>query len=172
MKKPTLEKKELYRILTEKSFAGIYVVQDGQFRYLNNNAASYAGYTPDELLGRPPADIVHPEDRENARKNARAMLLGEKTSPSEFRVLTKDCRIRWIIETLASITWEGKPAILGNSMEVTERKHFEEALHDRQERFRILFEGANDAIFLVEDYRFIDCNPKTLEMFQCSREEI
>lgn len=172
MEKPEGKQKELYRILTEKSFAGIYVVQDGQFRYLNNNAASYAGYTPDELLGRPPADIVHPEDRENAQKNARAMLLGEKTSPSEFRVLTKDGRIRWIMETLASITWEGKPAILGNSMEVTERKHLEEALHDRQERFRILFEGANDAIFLVEDYRFIDCNPKTLEMFQCSREEI
>ena len=172
MKKPTLEKQELYRILTEQSFAGIYVVQDGQFRYLNNNAASYAGYTPDELLGRPPADIVHPEDREMVRKNARAMLLGKKTSPSEFRVLTKDGRIHWIMETLASITWEGKPAILGNSMEVTERKHFEEALHDRQERFRILFEAANDAILLMEDYRFIDCNPKTLEMFQCSREEM
>ncbi len=172
MEKPEGKQKELYRILTEKSFAGIYIVQDGQFRYLNNNAASYAGYTPDELLGRPPADIVHPEDRENARKNARAMLLGKKTSPSEFRVLTKDCRIRWIMETIVSITWEGKPAILGNSMDVTERKQIEEALHDRQERFRILFEGANDAIFLIEDYRFIDCNPKTLEMFQCSREEI
>jgi diguanylate cyclase (GGDEF)-like protein/PAS domain S-box-containing protein len=172
MKKPILEKNELYRILTEQSFAGIYVVQNGKFRYLNHNAASYAGYAPEDLMGRPPADIVHPEDRENARRDARAMLLGKKTSPSEFRVLTKDGRVRWIMETIVPITWEGKPAILGNSMDITERKRIEEALHDRQERFRILFEVANDAIFLVENDRFIDCNPKTLEMFQCSREQI
>jgi PAS domain S-box-containing protein len=119
IKKPEGKQKELYQILTEKSFAGIYIVQDGQFRYLNKNAASYAGYAPDELVGQPPADIVHPEDRENARKNARAMLLGKKTSPSEFRVLTKDGEIRWIMETIVPITWEGKPAILGNSMDVT-----------------------------------------------------
>jgi diguanylate cyclase (GGDEF)-like protein/PAS domain S-box-containing protein len=172
MKKSTFKQQELYQTLTESSFAGIYVVQEGKFRYLNKNAASYAGYVPDELVGRPPADIVHSEDRENARKDARAMLRGKKTSPSEFRVLTKDGEIRWIMETIVPITWEGKPAILGNSMDITERKHFEEALHDRQERFRILFEGANDSIFLMEDYRFIDCNPKTLEMFQCNREEI
>ena len=172
MKKPTLEQQELYQTLTEHSFAGIYVVQDGEFRYLNRNAASYAGYAPDELVGRPPADIVHPEDRENARRDARAMLLGKKTSPSEFRVLTKDGGIRWIMETIVPITWEGKPAILGNSMDITERKHFEEALRERQERFRILFEGANDGIFLMEDYRFIDCNPKTIEIFQCSRDQM
>jgi diguanylate cyclase (GGDEF)-like protein/PAS domain S-box-containing protein len=172
IKKPEGKQKEPYRILTEKSFAGIYIVQDGQFRYLNNNAASYAGYTPDELVGLPPADIVHPEDRDSARKNARAMLLGKKTSPSEFRVVMKDGRIRWIMETIVPITWEGKPAILGNSMDITEKKLLEGELHDQQERFRICFEGANDAIFLLEDYRFIDCNPKTLEIFQCDRGQI
>jgi diguanylate cyclase (GGDEF)-like protein/PAS domain S-box-containing protein len=172
MANPIVEHQELYRVMTEQSFAGIYILQDGLFRYLNKNASSYAGYTPDELLGRPPDDIVHPEDRENARRDARAMLLRKKTSPSEFRILTKDGEIRWIMETIVPITWEGKPAILGNSMDITERKHFEGALHDRQERFRILFEGANDAIFLLEDYRFVDCNPKTLEMFQCDRDKI
>ena len=172
MEKPIVERHELYRILTEQSFAGVYVIQDGKFRYLNRNAASYVGYAPDELVGLPPADIVHPEDRENARRDARAMLLGKKTSPSEFRVLTKDGGIRWIMETIVPIAWEGKPAILGNSMDITERKQIEEALRDRQERFRILFEGANDGIFLMEDYRFIDCNPKTLDIFQCSRDQM
>ena len=172
MEKPDDQQTELYRVLTEKSFAGIYVVQEGQFRYLNNNAALYAGYTPDELLGRPPAEIVHPEDRVRAGNNARAMLLGKKSSPSEFRVMTKDGRVRWIMETITPIIWEGRPAILGNSMDVTEKKQSEATLHDRQEHFRILFEASNDAILLIEEYRFIDCNPKTLDMFQCSRNEI
>ena len=135
--------------MTESSFAGIYVVQDGKFRYLNKNAASYAGYAPDELVGQPPADIVHLEDRENARKNARAMLLGKKTSPSEFRVMTKDGEIRWIMETIVPITWGGKPAILGNSMDVTERKQVERALRESEERFRTLIETTNDLVFIV-----------------------
>lgn len=172
MEKLVHDQHELYRILTEKSFAGIYVVQGGVLLYLNKSAASYAGYTPDELVGRRPSDLVHPEDLENVRENARGMISGKKTSPSEFRILTKDGRIRWIMETISPITWEEKPAILGNSMDITERKTFEETLRDRQERFRILFEGAHDAIFMMEDYRYIDCNQKALEMFQCKREEI
>ncbi len=149
IKKPEGKQRDLYQILTEKSFAGIYILQDGQFCYLNKNAASYAGYTPDELVGRPPADIVHPEDRENVRKNARDMLLGKKTSPSEFRILTKDGRIRWIMETIVSITWQGKPAILGNSMDVTEKKQIERALRESEERFRTLIETTNDLVFIV-----------------------
>ena len=43
---------ELYRMLSDKSLAGVYVVQDGVFKYLNANAASYAGYSPEELVGR------------------------------------------------------------------------------------------------------------------------
>jgi len=39
----------LFRTLAEKSFAGIYLVQDGKFKYVNANAASYAGLTLEEL---------------------------------------------------------------------------------------------------------------------------
>jgi DNA-binding NtrC family response regulator len=39
------ESEELYKTLAEKSMAGVYVVQDGNFRFINSNAASYAGYT-------------------------------------------------------------------------------------------------------------------------------
>lgn len=39
-------------------------------------------------------------------------------------------------------------------------------------RFRTFFERANEAIFVVHDGIFRDCNPKTLEMFRCSRDDI
>jgi len=48
----------------------------------------------------------------------------------------------------------------------------QEALRDSELKFRTLFENANDAIFLMEEDRFIDCNRKTLEMFGCTREQI
>jgi PAS domain S-box-containing protein len=36
----------------------------------------------------------------------------------------------------------------------------------------MLYETANDAIFLMEKEIFIDCNEKTLELFKCTREQI
>ncbi|OQW92164.1 MAG: hypothetical protein BWK79_15260, partial [Beggiatoa sp. IS2] len=45
-------------------------------------------------------------------------------------------------------------------------------LRESEHRFRTLFESANDAILLIEQGKFVDCNPKTLEIFHCHREWI
>ncbi len=45
-------------------------------------------------------------------------------------------------------------------------------LHNSEIWYRALFENANDAIFLMDYDQFIDCNPKTLEMFNCTKEQI
>lgn len=58
------------------------------------------------------------------------------------------------------------------AIDITERKEAEEALKDSAAKYRTLFEHANDAIFLMSGDIFIDCNTKTLEMFQCTREQI
>jgi len=122
------ESEGLYRVLAEKSFAGVYVLQDGKFCFFNSNAASYTGYTPEELIGKDSMSIVHPEDREQLRKNAIEMLHGERTLPYEFRLMTKGGQIRWLMETVTSILWEGKRAILGNCMDLSERKRMEEEI--------------------------------------------
>ncbi len=123
------ESEELYRILAEKSFAGVYVLQDGKFCFFNSNAASYTGYTQEELIGKEAMSLVHPEDREQLRKNATDMLHGDRTLPYEFRLITKEGQVRWLMETVTSILWEGNRAILGNCMDLSERKRLEEEIH-------------------------------------------
>ena len=123
------DSEELYRVLAEKSFAGVYVVQDGKFCFFNPIAASYTGYTPEELMGKESMSIVHPEDRGQLRKNAIDMLHGERTLPYEFRLITKGGQIRWLMETVTSILWGRKRAILGNCMDLSERKRMEEEIH-------------------------------------------
>ncbi|MFC2102898.1 ATP-binding protein [Bacteroidota bacterium] len=39
-------------------------------------------------------------------------------------------------------------------------------------KFHTLYESANDAIFIMKGYKFIDCNSKTLQMFGCQKEDI
>jgi PAS domain S-box-containing protein len=56
--------------------------------------------------------------------------------------------------------------------EIIERKRAEEQMAYSERKFRGLFENANDAIFLVSEDTFIDCNPRTEEIFGCSRHQI
>ena len=142
--------KELYQTLAERSFAGIYVVQDGKFRFINSNAASYAGYKREELVDQEAGQLVHPEDSEKVRKNSGAMLRGEITAPYEFRIITKQGETRWIIETITSISYEGTRAILGNSMEITDRKRTEEALRESQKRMSDIIEFLPDAALIID----------------------
>jgi PAS domain S-box-containing protein len=63
--------------------------------------------------------------------------------------------------------------IIGDSIANTlERKRAEIATQKSELKHRLLFESANDSIFIMQDDRFIECNMKTLEMFGCQRQEI
>ena len=56
--------------------------------------------------------------------------------------------------------------------DITDRKHFEQSLRENEERYRSLFLSASDSIFLMQDDRIFDCNPKSYEIFNCTREQI
>jgi len=48
----------------------------------------------------------------------------------------------------------------------------DKSLRERADRYMALFQAANSAIFIMDTDRFIDFNPKTLEMFRCNADEI
>lgn len=56
--------------------------------------------------------------------------------------------------------------------DITEWKKINDRVVSSEEKFRSIFENANDAIFLMNEDTFIECNPKTGEMFGCDREDI
>lgn len=52
------------------------------------------------------------------------------------------------------------------------RKQATEALEVSESRYKALYEYANDAIFIMKDDYFIDCNSKMLDMFGLTRKEV
>jgi len=137
---------ELYKTLAESSLAAVFIVQDGKFRFINTSAVVYAGYTAAELIGLPSDMIVHPEDRDVVKKKGREMLRGKDVTPFEFRIVTKEGQIRWIMQIVSPIRYKGKPAILGNAVDITVHKQAEE------ERERLIIE-LKDALSKIRTLR-------------------
>jgi PAS domain S-box-containing protein len=55
---------------------------------------------------------------------------------------------------------------------VAERNRAMTELKENERRYRSLFDTSSDAIFILQDNRFIDCNPQALQMFGCTRDEL
>ncbi|MDP3708177.1 MAG: PAS domain S-box protein [Polaromonas sp.] len=64
----------------------------------------------------------------------------------------------------ASADESGKNARVA-MLDITERKRAEQVLKDNEEKFRSIYEGSNDAIMLLTDKGFFDCNAQTLALF-------
>ena len=149
------ESEMLYRTLAEGAFAGVYVVQNGKFKYMNHYAASNLGYLPNALIGRRAYSVVHVDDRNDVRKYAREMLEGTRTAPYRYRALNKNREIRWIMETVTGIVYEGKPAILGNNMDITDYMKQQQKLEESNDLKTSILDAAPHAIMYLENRKIM-----------------
>ena len=123
------QSRELFRILFHRSPIGTYIIQNGHFRLVNRQLAYILGYEEDELIGRPSLGFVLAEDRDTVRENAVRMLKAGCSLGYEFRIVTKQAKIKWVMETVAPVHYQRKRATLGSLVDVTERKQVEERLN-------------------------------------------
>ncbi len=131
---------ERYHTLVKNANEGIFVVQDGLFKFGNRRSAEMAGYTRAELSGVSFLDLVYPEDRDFVTRKYLESLQGASESQTyAFRVLHKSGALRWFEMKTTSILWEGRPASLCFISDVTERREAEE----RAFRQSALLEGMN-----------------------------
>ena len=145
------EIENIYEKVWKSSLAGIYISQEGLFQAISPHAASYTGYLPDELVGQRSDSLILPEDLDNVKASAREMLAGRRSSPYEFRIITKQGDVCWVMETVAPAVFKGKPAILGNSMDITERKAVEDRLRESENLYRAIFETTGAATIIIDD---------------------
>jgi len=163
---------------------------DGTIRSYNRAAARMLGYSEDELVGRHTPELFHVRDEITAFAAELSQQLGTEISPGfdaivtrvrqgiaeerEWTFIRKDgSRLPVLLSVSALKNGNGEiNGFLGIAFDITDRVLTRRALREEEERYRLLFEGAGDSIFLMKSDRFIDCNPATLNMFGCTREQI
>ena len=155
--------------------AGVYLIQDGKFRYVNPVLAQAFGYRPDEIIDRlGPLDLVHPEDRPRIRGDIQRRLAGEGIDArNHFQGVRKDGSVIFCEVLTRQVDYQGRPAVMGTLLDVTERRLAEEALKASEAKYRTIFGAVNDAIIVIdpETGKFLEVNQKFLEMVGYDMEE-
>lgn len=120
-----------YRGLVEQSLAGIYIIQDGRFVYVNPRFAEIFGYaSASELIGVEPTSLVAEHDIGIVAENIRSRLEDEAQSVSHgfITVVRKDGSLIEVGVHGARATHDGRPAIIGMMQDVSEKKRAEEQI--------------------------------------------
>lgn len=131
------ESERKYTTLVENSLTGIYVDCGGKIVFANNKFAEIYRYSRDELMDMETWRLIHPEDRALTDEIRTKRLKGEE-APSEYeaRGLTKDGKTIWIARRNTRVSYGGKPAILGNVVEITEHKRTQEELRKARDELQ------------------------------------
>jgi PAS domain S-box-containing protein len=164
-----------YRALVESSPDGIGIHQDGRIVFINPAGARLLGaQSPDELVGKSVMDLLHPDYREVVRERIqRGLATGQPAPPLMEKFIRLDGTVIDVEVTAVPIMWEGRPAMQVVFRDITERKRMEEELKASEERYRDLFENANDGIYILDRAgRIVSFNRKAEELTGYTFEEV
>jgi PAS domain S-box-containing protein len=100
------------------------------------------GYTPAELRAQEFLEYIHPDDRTAVLAELESVRGGNTLLGQEYRVITRDGRIRWVSGTWAPLRDErGRPdGVLSTEADITERRRAEDELRHEAELFRLIIE--------------------------------
>jgi two-component system, cell cycle sensor histidine kinase and response regulator CckA len=134
----------------------------------NEKWLDLVGKTREEAIGKPSQILwVDPNVREEMVKT---LIAEGSVSQLEFQLLNPKNGVRDCITSLVLYREQG--ILEGSILDITDRKRAEEELREEERKYRLLFEFANDGIFIQDETGFIDCNQRGADMYSLSREAI
>ena len=165
-----------FHALVEQQLAGIFIITgEGTLAYVNPRFTELLGYTPAEVIGRPFLDFVADSDWASLREAFAVHLRdGPATTQKVAAIKRKDGSLVDVLTHASIASYEGKPALIGLVVDITERRQAELALRDSEERMRTVFDSVSDGIVVYDIVAgaIIDANPRVFEMFGYTRAEM
>ena len=118
-----------------------FVDAEGRFVAVSGACEQVFGYRPEEMIGQPFIDMVHPEDRERTLRAAAGVMSGEPLRNFETRYLRKDGQV---VDIMWSARWSESDRLrLAVAREVTQRK--------RAESMQAVLYGISEAAHSADD---------------------
>lgn len=103
------------------------VDRDGRFVFVSAGGERIFGYTPDEMLGRPMIELVHPDDRAKTLAKANKIMSGLQEPHFENRYIRKDGQI---VHIMWSARWsEADQVRVAVARDISKRKRAEAVQH-------------------------------------------
>jgi len=137
---------ELFKSFFTYSPNAIFIIQDGKYKLVNPKFEEETGYTKKELLNKDSLKFLHPADKEMVRERVIKNLKKRISSPFEFRGICKNGKIKWGLEVVTSITYQGKKAILGNFKDITKIRQAEKKLQQSYEKLQKTMDATIDTM--------------------------
>lgn len=162
------ESQNLFRTLSEKSLVGVFLIQDGQFQYVNPHLAEIFGYDQQEIIDHfAPHELIHPSDQPLIQKNIKERLNGIPESEKyEVKGVTKNDHLIDVIIYGSRTKYRGRPAIVGTVLDVTRDKEIVRKYRASVETFQDLFDSVSDAIYIQDKRgRFLEVNQGAIDMY-------
>jgi len=136
-------------------------MKDGRFLEVNEAFLRNYGYSREEVIGHSSKELglwVKPKDRVRILRIMRekGQVLNE-----EYEARIKSGEIRTMTFSAEPIEIAGERCIIASTDDITERKRMEEEIQKSEERYRMIFESANDIIILLDNKgKIVDVNPR------------
>jgi len=178
------ESEKSYRLLAENVRDVIWIFDlNLGYTFVTPSVQRLRGYTMEEALNQTMDQILTPESyrmaKETLEREFKLELSGKRHGPewsitSELEMNRKDGSTVWTEVTMNIVYNDIDEAtgIMGVTRDISDRKKAEDALRNSEEKYRLLVENANEAIFVAQDAMIKFCNTKTLELLGSSQEEV
>lgn len=172
------EAQDKFRTISKQNFVAIVILQDNLFKYFNDEFLRVVGYSREEVNNWTDLEflkVIHPEDREFVKKQALKKQAGDKdvTQNYEFRGIKKNGEIYWAEIFSKTVNYNGKPADLIITLDITERKKTRRELKESEIKYRTLFNNASDSI-LIHDLKakILEANKTPINLLGYKRKEL
>jgi PAS domain S-box-containing protein len=150
-----------------------YKDREGFYLGCNDTFAAFFGKFKKEIIGKTVFDLMPKDIAIKLYEADQALVKLPGVQTIDTRLARADGSTRDVIISKSSfIDAQGDVAgIVGIFMDVTERKKAQVDLLEKEEQFRAIYEGSNDAVMMLDDKKFLDCNPQTLKVFGFNNKE-
>jgi len=144
---------ELFKELFNSSPHAIFIIQDGKFKLINPQFTKETGYKEEEVIKFDLSKLIYLKDRKMVREKVIKMLKGELPSGFEYRGIHKSGEIRWTLQVVTSVNYQGQRAILGSFKDITEIRQVQKELQESYGKLQKTMEGIINTIAKITETR-------------------